>query len=346
MVTTRCIGRREQGRSGFTLIELLTVIAIISLLISILLPSLSRAREQAKNTRTRATLKALGDSLELFKNELSSEVKGEGYPRSTYRDDPALNGRNNYIYGAQWLVRYLLGKDLRGYVAFKDVPASYKQGGRNFGGEGWEQKGWYEDPNIPRSGPFIDPGGIKLVKPRELPGFDTVQPPPDPNAADQPVVVDAFDLPILYYAANTRLAGRANARSAVVHYDPNDRGNDEVKYPGIYVQSDNALFPGACSKNACYGGPGWDFGAGDQTGSGDYHLIKFFGEFRENNPNKDPNEMADPKNRHTFCYYITSRSAYEATKTVVPYRSDSFLLISAGKDAVFGTQDDVTNFER
>ena len=52
---------------GFTLIELLVVVAIIALLVSILLPSLGRARELTRQTLCSTQLKSIGTALEMYK---------------------------------------------------------------------------------------------------------------------------------------------------------------------------------------------------------------------------------------------------------------------------------------
>ncbi len=55
--------RIPRARDGFTLIELLIVISIISLLLAILLPALSAARESGLETKCRANLKTFGQGV-------------------------------------------------------------------------------------------------------------------------------------------------------------------------------------------------------------------------------------------------------------------------------------------
>ena len=104
--------RHACRQTAFTLIELLVVVSIIALLISILLPSLKKARAQAKDTVCKSNLHQLGLAIQYYASDNTDRVPWiKGTP------DPGPEPTNFPFYQYHQILlmqRYL--KDLKIYV--------------------------------------------------------------------------------------------------------------------------------------------------------------------------------------------------------------------------------------
>ncbi len=91
--------QNRSRRNAFTLVELLVVVAIIALLLSILLPALSRARVVAASVACMSNVRQIGIALEYYKNDFNERI---------------INSQSNIVndpYGSWWYsqlgIRYL-----------------------------------------------------------------------------------------------------------------------------------------------------------------------------------------------------------------------------------------------
>jgi prepilin-type N-terminal cleavage/methylation domain-containing protein/prepilin-type processing-associated H-X9-DG protein len=82
--------QRESRRGAFTLVELLVVIGIIAVLIGIMLPVLSRAREAANRTKCLANLRSLGQAMVMYANTSKGWLPNMN-PPNTVNDVDAAN---------------------------------------------------------------------------------------------------------------------------------------------------------------------------------------------------------------------------------------------------------------
>lgn len=354
-------------RKAFSLVELLTVIFIIGLLISILIPSISAARTSAKRATTAKTIDAIKVGLEMFKNDNERGFRRtNGYPPSFahpkipgYAFDPYLGefpfaedseSDPPTVAGAHWLPAMLLGVDVLGYVQRSSVPKA-----NDLQKKPWV---WYDNEELlsmgineplPRASFYIDPK-TEMRPTRDLPGrvpegVEELAPGYD-QIENLPVIIDSFGQPILYYAAN------AHGRTTNLLEDERVRNNDydggvqQIGTP-FYFHQDNILFTGRSVEEE--DGFGWDF-----SGRGRPHPLG------ESGADLSASGIVDRYNDHTFAIplrqtfarYIMDRKIWtsiqrpDAAKDSTPLRpvnADSYLLISAGPDGLFGTNDDVSN---
>ena len=156
-----------------------------------------------------------------------------------------------------------------------------------------------------------------------------------------PVIVDAFDQPILYYAANTH--GRPTNMVENDHLVTNDYGTgDQDNGPPYYFHQDNQAFTG---KSGDHADDGWNFGGGGA------HWIARSG---ADLTSDQVTQLNEDDQRKTFARYVIDRKLFSdmsskpsgtvpANAPLRPVNHDSLLLISAGVDGLYGSPDDVSN---
>ena len=308
--------KQPNRKRAFTIVELLTVMSIIVILISLLVPALNMVKRYARDVKQSAQFHSIGVALDLFHGEFDD-----------YPDSDAFDGAGgSYDYcGAMKLAEAMVGQDLLGLH-----PSSV------FRSDGFNPAlpAPYDDlypspldlttPNTDhvenvraRKGPYLPPEGANVNTLLDLYGtgnFGTLGklPAEDPNGGI--VLCDEYTrvrnnrtgkkvgMPILYYEADTSKTGH--------EYQVDNSQN-------IYNCDDN--------KELIDLDLPWDTAYQHPMASGG------------TTPDGVPSDPA-------IFYDKTEDNKITAIKR--PYRPDSYILISAGFDGLYGTDDDVFNFEK
>jgi len=316
--------------SGLTMIEILVVVSIIAILTGLLLPAVHTVQKMARETKQKAQLTSIELALAAFKNDY-----GE-YPPSSF-NDPMVSGRGDYG-GAQKLAEALLGWDLLGF----HPNSAWRSDGMGLDQQGKPVATIYTAPDTlsNRRGRYLEmetanafflgggTDGVFLDTSGDWGG--------GPLAPRTFVLCDVFPvrerkmrlpdgkivspgMPILYY--------KANAASKVLVPAPNEglvqpearvyNARDNRALVSLGMLADNAKPLSARRRHKL-----------DPL----YPLT-----------NDETSKLYSSGDMFAYFYQLYIRD-FRVQARPWPHRPDSYLLISAGADGIYGTNDDIRNF--
>lgn len=297
--------KRKREKSGLTLVEILVVLAIIALLAGILIPAITAVKDAAKEAKQKAQFTAIDIGLTAFRNDYGD------YPSSGHTPPPSppypLRPVAGGVYcGAQRLSEALLGLDLLGFH-----PKS-----------AWWWDGLDIDAAVDvydpardlseRKGPYLESGTQNAFTLAELfPSYGIAT----ARGANRHVICDIYGATRVTTSDGTVV----KAGAPVLYYKANRSGKT---IQTIYSVLDNLtiltvkepdVFHPLADPDPPVDQYEFFYGDGFATGDSRDQVIGY---------------IEDPK--------IGAK--------VWPYNPKSYILISAGADGIYGTEDDIRNF--
>jgi prepilin-type N-terminal cleavage/methylation domain-containing protein len=298
---------QKSGLGAFTLIELLTVISIIAILVGIMSVGMRKATMIAKNLRQKAEFKAMETGLELFSKDF------DGYPDSKVL--PGILGAN-LVCGAHHLAEALMGRDERGfdpkskwYAPTDQLPPS----------DLYDEN--QQSSLIRRKGPYVQlkHGGVYTLD--DLYGGGNIGSIYG-GGYRIPVITDTF---IRVQPVNTAVAQKVGM--PILYFKGDEAKRFRIDSVRNIVNQGNLTQP-------------------------EYQQWAF--NFDDNLPIVRLSPLTDPAKLHfnsssdlekAWAFYEDITQTADASRAFFkPYNASTFILISAGWDGVYGTKDDITNF--
>jgi prepilin-type N-terminal cleavage/methylation domain-containing protein len=313
--------KRNNQNRGFTIVELLTVMGIIALLIGLLVPALTAVRKTARDVKQKAQFHSISVALEMFKNDIGD------YPDSSFLP---TGGTSDLVCGANRLAEALVGRDLQGYDPVsrwhptEDATYVTNAYSTNTGGNPSLQQQSLER----RKGPYLNLQGVGAFSACQFfqtantgplyPGYDLNL---NSGGKPAPMLSDIYTTKNVQLTVQTttgNITTTAKAGLPVLYFKANPSAT-ELNYVepdnSFYNYKDNMPIFNYCQSLAPT--KSHPFADLDQSG----HWEPFY------------NKITNPA--------ATTGATVNALR---PYNQDSFILLSAGNDAIYGTSDDIWNF--
>ena len=322
---------KKVTKRGFTIVELLTVMAVIAVLIGLLIPALSLVKDNAKKIQQKAQFHSIDVGVELYKSEFGS------YPQSYDNNDgidPDNTDDTGEYCGANKLAEAMVGLDLLGF----HPNADFRSDGLNsvvdntgatlvdidiYDTTGATATWQTAQENIDaRKGPYVDLENANAFRMDEV--YATLPAPFTANFSPTSGGGPYYPLVMCDVYAKKRagtggkktgtpiLYFRANSNFSVQEQDVDNNTSGSSIDDDIYRLDDN------------------------------WQLIQL--------------GLPDDGTQFSLEQAVATGDPYqEFDKMIVndqvqsirrPYRADTYILISAGKDGDFGTADDIFNFEK